>query len=371
MHTNELIEEAGRQLTICNACRYCEGYCPVFPALEMRRGLTKGDVIYMAHLCHDCRACYYACMYSSPHEFELNVPKILSEVRLESYKGWSWPLLFGRSFTDRRVAASMVTGTIALVAILSFIWIGPATIFSRHVGPGSFYRVIPFFAMLVPALVLVLYSAIVSLQGGARFWRETRDAVKKTTGVTSLALMIKDVVSLRWLRGGGPGCYYPKATPSQLRRVYHSFVFYGFLATVVSTSLAAVYQDLLHRLPPYSINSAPVIFGTVGGLAIIAGVCGLVAMKLKSDPDPSLSAMMSADYKFLIILGLTSFSGMLVLALRNTSAMGLLLIIHLGLVAAFFLTAPYGKFVHSIYRSLALLVHHAEQARARTRSEGA
>ena len=29
--------EADRQLTICNACRYCEGYCAVFPALERQR----------------------------------------------------------------------------------------------------------------------------------------------------------------------------------------------------------------------------------------------------------------------------------------------------------------------------------------------
>jgi citrate/tricarballylate utilization protein len=135
--------------------------------------------------------------------------------------------------------------------------------------------------------------------------------------------------------------------------------------------LAAIYQDLLHRIPPYPITSAPVVFGTVGGLAMIAGVCGLVAIKLKSDPAPSLLTMMNSDYMFLIILGLTSLSGISVLLLRNTSAMGSLLIVHLGIVAALFITAPYGKFVHSMYRSLALILHRAEQARARVRSEDA
>ena len=36
-----LLEEAERQLTICNACRYCEGYCAVFPAMEMRRDVRS------------------------------------------------------------------------------------------------------------------------------------------------------------------------------------------------------------------------------------------------------------------------------------------------------------------------------------------
>ena len=40
---------------------------------------------------------------------------------------------------------------------------------------------------------------------------------------------------------------------------------------------------------------------------------------------------------------------------------GSLLILHLAMVAALFLTAPYGKFVHALYRSLALVKYHAEE----------
>ena len=31
-------------MTICNACRYCEGLCAVFPAMEMRRTFAAGDL---------------------------------------------------------------------------------------------------------------------------------------------------------------------------------------------------------------------------------------------------------------------------------------------------------------------------------------
>ena len=76
-----LVEEAQRVLSICNACRYCEGYCAVFPALERRLAFDEGDVHYLANLCHNCGACLYACQYAPPHEFQLNFPKVLAQVR--------------------------------------------------------------------------------------------------------------------------------------------------------------------------------------------------------------------------------------------------------------------------------------------------
>ena len=48
--------------------------------------------------------------------------------------------------------------------------------------------------------------------------------------------------------------------------------------------------------------------------------------------------------------------------LRSTPAMGTLLALHLGVVFAFFVAAPYGKFVHGLYRYLAL-VRHAQETR--------
>jgi hypothetical protein len=44
--------------------------------------------------------------------------------------------------------------------------------------------------------------------------------------------------------------------------------------------------------------------------------------------------------------------------------MGILLTIHLGLVAALFITAPYGKFIHALYRSLALISYRVSLDRA-------
>ena len=67
------MDEARRQVEICNACRYCEGYCSVFPAAFRQRAFTDGDPTQLANLCHNCRGCFYACQYTEPHEFALNL----------------------------------------------------------------------------------------------------------------------------------------------------------------------------------------------------------------------------------------------------------------------------------------------------------
>lgn len=69
----DALADARRQMTICNACRYCEGYCAVFPAMELRRTFPDGDLVYLANLCFDCRACQYA----PAHPFDVNVPRVL------------------------------------------------------------------------------------------------------------------------------------------------------------------------------------------------------------------------------------------------------------------------------------------------------
>ena len=69
------------------------------------------------------------------------------------------------------------------------------------------------------------------------------------------------------------------------------------------------------------------------------------------------------DLVFLVLLFETSLTGFLLLASRESAAMGPLLGVHLGAVAGLFLMLPYGKFVHGLYRVCAL-VRSAMETRA-------
>jgi len=76
-------DEAARLLSICNACRYCEGYCAVFPAMTAHRTFDVATLDYLANLCHQCTACYHACQYKPPHAFNVNLPPVFSRLRLD------------------------------------------------------------------------------------------------------------------------------------------------------------------------------------------------------------------------------------------------------------------------------------------------
>ena len=360
----DLIREAERHMVICNSCRYCEGYCAVFPAMELRRTFASSDLVYLANLCFDCRDCYYACQYAPPHEFAVNVPKVFAELRAETYGDYAWPRILAGLFKRPGLAVGLVVGAcIAVVLFLVLTLRGQSALFSTHIGDGSFYQVVPYAAMVLPALAVTLYGLVVLMSGTVRFWRNTNSGLADVIDLRALVRATQDAFGLRYMTGGGAGCNYPGAGFSQVRRWLHHLVFYGFLLDLASTTAAAVYDHLLGRAAPYPLLSLPVLLGTVGGIALLLGSGGLFYLKYRSDKDPAEQRMLGMDVAFLAVLFLTALTGLLLLGLRDTPAMGKLLAVHLGVVAALFITAPYGKFVHLFYRYAALVRNSIEQAR--------
>ena len=161
----------------------------------------------------------------------------------------------------------------------------------------------------------------------------------------------------------GEGCDAPDADrPGPWRRRLHSLVFYGFAADLASTIVAAFEQDVLRVMPPYPLASAPVLLGVAGGVAIVAGTTCLLALKRVSALTLTSPAALSMDLAFLGLLDLAAATGLLLLAFQTTGLMGVLLVLHLGVLAGLYATAPYGKFAHAVHRTAALLVNRLEQA---------
>jgi citrate/tricarballylate utilization protein len=346
-------------IVICNACRYCEGYCSVFPAMELRRAFTSGDLSYLANLCHDCRGCYYACQYAPPHEFALNLPRTLARVRAESYAEYAWPKPLARLFERNGMIVSLVALlSITLVLALTTTLQSSEILFHPNSAPGSFYAVIPEAVMLTVALATFAFAVLALALGCRNFWRDTGGgSVARARPLLRAAF---DVLTLRNLGGSGHGCNNLDESYSQTRRYTHQFMFYGFLLCGASTTVAAFYEHVLGLLAPYPYLSLPVVLGTVGGLGMLIGTAGLVWVKMMSDPAPAVQALLGADYALLALLFLSAATGLLLLVLRDSHFMGILLALHLGTILSFFLTLPYSKFVHGIYRSAALLRNAAE-----------
>ena len=143
----------------------------------------------------------------------------------------------------------------------------------------------------------------------------------------------------------------------------HHATFYGFMLCFAATCVATFYHYVLHWRAPYPVLSLPVILGTLGGVSLVIGCIGLLHIKRRSDAALSGDRQAGMDVGFVILLLMVSVSGLALLALRETATMGVLLALHLATVMALFLTLPYGKFVHGVYRFAALVRFHVERRR--------
>jgi citrate/tricarballylate utilization protein len=350
-----LVSEASRQLTICNSCRYCEGLCAVYPALERRNLLDAGDVSQLANLCHDCRACFSACMYTEPHEFALNIPVVLASVRTLDYGRYVWPYRAPRLLRGWPgvFSGAVLTSVIVLVAAVAHVGFGG--LIASNKSP---YALIPYPVLLVGFLLPLLYSLAVLADAGRRFWTSTG---APRANLRAVARAVQYAATLRYLRGGGSECYYPDDdVPSPGRRVLHSLVAYGFGVCIVSTISAAIMQDLFGLQPPYPVLSVPVISGVIGGIGLVTGSAGLLLLKMRSSQVTSVAAMTVKDYGLLVALTFLGVSGLATLLVRDTSAFGIVLLIHLSAVMLSFASAPYSKFSHLIYRFLAIVRDNLE-----------
>jgi citrate/tricarballylate utilization protein len=193
------------------------------------------------------------------------------------------------------------------------------------------------------------------------FWRASQRPASDIIRPRSLGQALHDVFTLKYLGGGGHGCNDVSDSFSMRRRIYHHFTFYGFMLCFAATSVATVYDHVLGLQAPYPFFSLPVLLGTIGGIGLVIGPVGLIWIKILSDPAPLSKKMIGGDYALLMLLLLISVTGLLLLGLRETGAMGILLAIHLGFVLAFFIAIPYSKMVHGLYRSAALIRYALER----------
>ena len=82
----DLINEQRRQYDLCHGCRLCWNLCPVFPDLfdltdavqgEMQQ-ISAGEFSNIESNCFQCKLCWVVCPYTSPHEYNLDIPRLIA-----------------------------------------------------------------------------------------------------------------------------------------------------------------------------------------------------------------------------------------------------------------------------------------------------
>jgi len=351
-------QEVARQLQICNGCRYCEGFCAVFPAMTRRLEFGKADIHYLANLCHNCGACLHACQYAPPHEFAINVPKAMATVRGQTYADYAWPPAMGKLYQRNGLTLSLaLAASLTLFMLLAIQSNGSLWGTVSGDAQQGFYAIFPHNFMVSLFAPVFLWAVFALGMGVRKFWVDVTPA---TSGAPlsspAAAEAAHDALRLKYLGGGhGDGCNNEDDAFTLARKRMHHLTFYGFMLCFAATSVATLYHYVFGWPAPYDFTSLPKILGTVGGISLALGTLGLWRLNLARDPNHGDVNQRPMDRGFIALLFLISVTGLALMLAKNSVAMPSLLALHLGLVMALFLTLPYGKFAHGIFRSASLL----------------
>ena len=357
--------EVARQLQICNACRYCEGFCAVFPAMTRRLEFGKADIHFIANLCHNCGACLHACQYAPPHEFAVNVPQAMAQVRGQTYADYAWPPALGQLYQRQGFTLSLALAAgLALFLVLGAVLQGGGlgALWGAHLG-GNFYHLFPHNLLVGLFAPVFLFVVLALAMGVRRFWRDVTPATSGAPLSAPATLEATDaVLRLKYLDGGhGDGCHNEDDAYTLKRRRAHHLTFYGFMLCFAATSLATVYHYVFGWAAPYDLPSVPKLLGAVGGVMLMLGTAGLWHLNRTRHALHGDAQQKPMDLGFIALLFLVSSSGLALWLARSTPALALLLCLHLGAVMALFATLPYGKFAHGVFRTASLLRHAIEK----------
>jgi citrate/tricarballylate utilization protein len=272
-------------------------------------------------------------------------------VRVRTYTDHAWPAALGALYQRNGLALSL-----AVVAALAlFLWLGAASQGHAWQAPlhGDFYRVFPH-GLMVALFAPVFIFALLALGIGVRRYYQGLHPGAWQRGAAAEAA--HDALTLTYLDGGhGEGCNEADDAYTLARRRWHHFTFYGFMLCFASTCVATLYHYVLNQPAPYGWTTWPKLLGVSGGLALAIGTAGLWRLHRRRHPlhrEPTQTGM---DRGFIALLFAIAVGGLLLAVTRHTAAMPLLLSLHLATVMALFLTMPYSKFAHGVYRAAALL----------------
>ena len=82
------------------------------------RAFDTETVVHMSNLCHNCQACYHSCQFTDPHEFDLNLPRALATVRVES---WESHVPFPRA--SKLFQSSPLVSLMAVLVVATLFWL--------------------------------------------------------------------------------------------------------------------------------------------------------------------------------------------------------------------------------------------------------
>jgi quinone-modifying oxidoreductase subunit QmoC len=340
----EVMAAGGGDLKKCYQCATCSVICDLspedapFPRRQMiaaQWGLKECVLSDPAiWLCHRCGSCTTRCPRGA------RPGDVMAALRQAAIRHFAFPRFMGALVAEPRfwpllfLFPALLLGAIALLvpkapatAELEF-----ANVFPVPVMEALFFS--------VSGLVILAFAA-----GAARFLKALNKSFWRDV-VANLPPLAAEILTHD---------RFAKCQTQGSRRVGHLLTLWGFLALTFVGTVVGIGSMLGLMRTPLETFSPMKILANVSALVILAGTLMLLRSRL-ADPEERKASSYS-DWFFLWTLAGVVITGIFSQFLRLAQWATLMYpvyFVHLVLILALFLYAPYSKFAHVVYRTVAL-----------------
>jgi quinone-modifying oxidoreductase subunit QmoC len=340
----EVMTYGGKDLKKCMQCGTCSVVCELAPQdctfprkqmFEAQWGLKERLLADPAiWLCHNCGDCSTHCPRNA------RPGDVFGALRQTAIGYFAWPRFAGKIVS--RPAAFLVL----LIVPALLLW--AVALPKPHFRPASGAEFADMFpipwleALFFAAGGFVLFAFSIGL---IRFLKALKGsgALIAWAGIT--AVLVEIMTHAR----------FSKCSEGGSRRWGHMLMLGGFAGLGIVGTAVGIGSMIGFMHTPIAITNPLKIFANVAAVALAAGSVLLLINRMQ---DPVMRASSTYfDWFFLLTLTGVALTGILSELLRLTQTGGVMYgvyVIHLMLILLLFLYAPYSKFAHSLYRTVAM-----------------
>jgi quinone-modifying oxidoreductase subunit QmoC len=297
-----------------------------------------------AWLCHQCNDCTVRCPRAA------RPGDVLQAVRSLAVEALAFPAFLGRWVAHARTTWPLLLG---LPILFWVVLLGGAGLL--HVPPDfhAYEQLVPHWLIYAIFLPMAAFVMLAGFVGGRRLWRALGNGVSRSGSfLAELGPVALEIATHK--RFGECG-------QAGSRRVGHLALFWGFVGAAVTSGLLIVAIYVQGESMPLGLGHPYKILGNISAVLLLLGGGILVANRLTQEDRVGRST--AFDWFFGAVVALVILTGVAAELARLLAGAGGLpaavavgvYVVHLGVVTTLFVTFPYSKFAHLVYRSLAMV----------------
>ncbi len=357
----DVISLGGKTLKKCYQCATCSVVCPQspeenpFPRKEMiwaqwglKDKLLKDADIWLCHQCNDCSD--YCPRGAKPGE-------VLAALRAKAVQEYAFPSFFAKVLS--RPAGIIVYFAIPIILLFAYLGIFHPAIPAGKIVIDEF---IPHTHVEIAGFIMGAWVLFAAAIGMWRFWTAINSTVSKVYEyeIRDNAELIVTKASPRYIE-----CLFwaivdvlrhikfTLCGKAKYRTYAHFLIFWGFIILGIATLGDIVYMygfGYTHLALP--ITDPVKIIGNIGAAMLIIGSGWAIVARFG---DERIGYGTYFDWLFLATIFFVGITGLAVEILRYAGSVlaYYAYLVHLVLVFTLLAYAPYSKFAHLLYRTLA------------------